>query len=138
MLVSMIDTGQSLNILQFVNRKNSLSLDKNSQVFDISQPMKVFGGPKEWLPSKPKNLRILIEKEVDISPTTINPKLLSAGYSGYFIVDAWYKILLNLLSWILSFVFGQLSSILQDKWLGRIFVKIFHNNFVVVVFFLTV
>lgn len=72
----------------------------------------------------------------------VNPKLYSQGYSNYFIVNAFVLIVLNVVVWVLSGIFRILKPYL-DPWkvgkyeVGRLIVKFFHHNLVIVVFFMT-
>lgn len=66
----------------------------------------------------------------------VNPKIYALGYDENFLVNAAMLILLNLVAWILNFIFGALKDRLQHPW-AKFIVKIFHYNFVIVVFFST-
>ena len=58
------------------------------------------------------------------------------GYDENFLINAAMLILLNLLAWILNFIFAVLKERLTHEW-GKFIVNIFHYNFVIVVFFAT-
>ena len=145
MILSMADSGQSMSYLQYINRKNAMGLDKGADSFYASHPSSMLGNPAlRWVSddSVGSTLRRALAVSQGLATDLAagensNPKLAMKGYTRYFIVNAFTLIVLNLVAWALSLVFRQLRALIWEYRLGRTLHKIFHHNFVVVVFFLT-
>jgi len=66
----------------------------------------------------------------------VNPKIFAMGYDENFLINAAPLILLNVLAWILSSIFGCLKEKWTSEW-GAFTIKIFHYNLLIIVFFMT-
>lgn len=148
-LISFADSGQTLNYLQLINRKNAGTFDKTTKGFSKSHPSQLFGNPaKKWHSESEQTSQAALRALQSQTPanttevvTTGSGKLLTTGYTEYFLVNAFTLILFHFGAWALGLMAALLKKMCggqlkKDSFAEKLY-HCFHWNFLIIVILLT-
>lgn len=149
-LISIADSGQTLNYMSLINRKNAGSFDKTTKGMGKSHPSNLIGNPaKRWFMESQKEegnataLRNLAATGTTSPSSKLiagSGKMFSSGYTPYFLVNAFSLLLIHAGFWVLGFLAALVKRCVRGFAENSIAEKIYyilHWNLLIIIILLT-